>query len=248
MDRGLTTLGTLLARRPYQGFNNITAVLPDGFSNYNSLQVKFEHRGRDIKLLSSFTYGKAIDNVGQVLENTNGSGPNLQDIRNPLNDRSVSSFDQKFNSTTSFVYEMPFGRGRRFGKNMSAPLDAVAGGWQASGIVSLFSGQPLNIRYPDAAGIVSDNQPESFLGAPSLRPNLIDGSIGVLAPEGQRSYLNYFNRANLAMPPVTAPFGNLGRNPAYGFALYQVDFVLMKSFAMPFVNESARLQFRGEFY
>jgi hypothetical protein len=248
LDRGLTTLGTLLARRPYQGFNNITAVLPDGFSNYNSLQVKFEHRGRDIKLLSSFTYGKAIDNVGQVLENTNGSGPNLQDIRNPLNDRSVSSFDQKFNSTTSFVYEMPFGRGRRFGKSMSAPLDAIAGGWQASGIVSLFSGQPLNIRYPDAAGIVSDNQPESFLGAPSLRPNLIDGSIGVLAPEGQRSYLNYFNRANLATPPVTAPFGSLGRNPAYGFALYQVDFVLMKSFAMPFVNESARLQFRGEFY
>jgi hypothetical protein len=248
LDRGLTTLGTLLARRPYQGFNNITAVLPDGFSNYNSLQVKFEHRGRDVKILSSFTYSKSIDNVGQVLENTNGSGPNLQDIHNPLNDRSVSSFDQKFNSTTSFVYEMPFGRGRKYAKDIPAALDAVVGGWQASGIVSLFSGQPLNIRYPDAAGIVSDNQPESFLGTPSLRPNLINGAIGVLTPESERSYLNYFNRANLAVPAVTAPFGNLGRNVAYGFGFSQVDFVLAKSFAMPFVNESARLQFRGEFY
>ena len=245
LDRGLTTLGTLLARRPYQGFNNITAVLPDGFSNYNSLQIKFEHRGRDIKLLSSFTYGKAIDNVGQVLETTNGSGPNPQDVRNPNNDRSVSSFDQRFNSTTSFVYEMPFGRGRRYGKDMPAALDAFVGGWQASGIVSLLSGQPLNIRYPDASGIVSDNQPESFLGAPSLRPNLIDGSIGVLAPASQRDYLNYFNRANLAIPPVTAPFGNLGRNPAYGFAQYQTNFVLAKHFNL---TEAARLQFRGEFY
>jgi hypothetical protein len=248
LDRGLTTLGTLLARRPFQGWNNITAVLPEGFSNYNSLQIKFEHRGRDIKLLSSFTYGKSIDNVGQVLENTNGSGPNLQDIRNPRNDRSVSSFDQRFNSTTSFVYEMPFGRARRFGKSIPGALDALIGGWQASGIVNLLSGQPLNIRYPDAAGIVSDNQPESFLGTPSLRPNLIDGSIGVLTPASERSYLNYFNRANLAVPSVTAPFGNLGRNVAYGFGLYQVDFVLAKSFALPAIGESARLQFRGEFY
>lgn len=242
---GQTTLGTLLARRPFQGFNNITAVLPYGFGNYHSLQLKFEHRGRDLQLLSSFTYSKAIDNAGQVLEGTNGSGPNVQDVRNPKIDKSVSSFDQRFNSTTSLVYEMPFGKRRRFGANMPAALDAVVGGWQASSIISLLSGQPLNIRYPDAAGIVSDNQPESFLGTASLRPNLIDGSLGVLAPESNRSHLNYFNRANLATPPVWSPFGNLGRNVAYGFATYQVNFVLAKNFSL---SESARLQFRSEFY
>lgn len=242
---GQTTIGTLLARRPYQGFNNITAVLPYGFGSYHSLQLKFEHRGRDLQLLSSFTYAKAIDNAGQVLEGTNGSGPNVQDVRNPRNDKSVSSFDQRFNSTTSLVYEMPFGKGRRFGSRMPAALDALAGGWQASSIISLLSGQPLNIRYPDAAGIVSDGQPESFLGTASLRPNLIDGSLGVLAPSGSRDHNSYFNRANLATPPVWAPFGNLGRNVAYGFPLYQVNFVLAKNFSL---TESARLQFRGEFY
>jgi hypothetical protein len=242
---GQTTIGTLLARRPFQGFNNITAVLPFGFANYHSLQLKFEHRGRDLQLLSAFTYAKSIDNSGQVLEGTNGSGPNVQDVRNPKNDKSVSSFDQRFNSTTSLVYEMPFGKGRRFGARMPAALDAVVGGWQASSIITLLSGQPLNIRYPDAAGIVSDGQPESFLGTASLRPNLIDGSIGVLAPESDRSHLNYFNRSNLATPPVWAPFGNLGRNVAYGFANYQVNFVLAKNFSL---SESMRLQFRGEFY
>jgi hypothetical protein len=241
-------LGTLLARRPYQGFNNITAVLPLGFSNYHSLQAKFEHRGRELTVLSSFTYSKAIDNVGQVLENTNGSGPNVQDIRNPMNDKGRSSFDQRFNSVTSFVYDLPFGKSRRFGRSMPAALDVIAGGWQASSIITLQSGQPLNLRYPDASGILSDGQAESFLGAVSLRPNLIDAAAGVLAPQGQRSYLNYFNRASLAIPAVTAPFGSLGRNAAYGFPLYQTDFVLAKSFPLSFINEGAKLQFRGEFY
>lgn len=245
---GLTTVGTLQARRPIQGFGNITAVLPLGFSNYHSLQAKFEHRGRDFNLLSSFTYAKAIDIAGQVLEVANGGGPNVQDIRNPNNDRAASSFDQRFNSITSLVYEMPLGKGRRIGRDMPAALDFVVGGWQVSSIVTLQSGQPVNLRYPDAAGVLSDNQPESFLGTVSLRPNLIDPAAGVLTPEGQRSYLNYFNRANLATPPVTSPFGNLGRNVAYGFPLYQTDFVLAKNFPLRIINEGARLQFRGEFY
>ena len=247
LGQGLTTLGTLLARRPIQGFGNITAVIPEGFSNYNSLQVKFEHRGDWVTLLNSFTYGKAIDNVGQVLEGSVGGSPNPQDIRNVRNDKGASSFDQRWNNTTSFVVELPFGRGRRFGKDTPGVVDAVLGGWQASSIVNTQSGLPINLRYPDASGILSDGQPD-FLGNVALRPNVINGSIGVLAAESERSYTNYFNRSNLATPPVTAPFGNLGRNVAYGFPLYQTDFVLSKSFAMRFINEGARLQFRSEFY
>lgn len=247
LSQGLTTIGTLLARRPFQGFNNITAVVPRGFSNYNALQVKFEHRGNWLTVLNSFTYGKAIDTVGQVLEGTVGGSPNPQDINNVANDKGASSFDQRWNNTTSFVLDVPFGKGRKFGQNMNSGLDAIVGGWQVSAIVNSQSGLPLNIRYPDAAGILSDGQPD-FLGNVALRPNVIDGSLGVLAPEGQRTFRNYFNRSNLAVPPVTAPFGNLGRNVAYGFPLYQTDLVLSKSFAMRFINEGARLQFRSEFY
>ena len=245
IGRGLTTLGTLLARRPYQGFNNITGVLPTGFSNYNSLQVKFEHRGRDLTVISSFTYSKAIDNVGQVLETTNGGSPNPQDIRNPLNDRGPSSFDQRFNSTTSFVYEVPIGKGRRFGKSMPGAFDAVVGGWQMSSVISLLSGQPLNLRYPDSAGALSDGQPD-FLGNVALRPNYLGGDVKSTVTENR--HLAYFNRAALAIPTATAPFGTLGRNVVNGFPLYQTNFILAKNFGMRFINEGAKLQFRGEFY
>lgn len=244
LSRGLSTLGTLLARRPYQGFNNITGVLPTGFSNYNSLQLKFEHRGRDLTVISSFTYSKAIDNVGQVLETTNGGSPNPQDIRNPQNDRGRSSFDQRFNSTTSFVYEIPFGKGRRFGNGMHSALDAIAGGWQVSSIVSILSGQPLNLRYPDASGILSDGQPD-FLGNVALRPNYVGGDV--LSNVTENRHLSYFNRAAVAIPAVTTPFGTLGRNVVYGFPLRQTNLVVSKSFALPF-KEGMRLQFRSEFY
>lgn len=245
LSRGLTTLGTLLARRPFQGFNNITAVQPTGFSNYHALQWKFEHRGRDLTVLSSFTWAKAIDNVGQVLDTPNGGSPNPQDIRNTRNDKGASSFDQRFNSTTSFVYQIPFGKGRRMGGSMPAALDAIIGGWETSAIVSLLSGQPLNIRYPDAAGILSDGQPD-FLGNVALRPNYVGGQL--VNDTGTDRHLGYFNRAALAVPAVTAPFGNLGRNVAYGFAQRQTNLVLAKHFRMAFLNEGARITFRGEFY
>ncbi len=234
LSRGLTTLGTLLARRPYQGFNNITAVQPTGFSNYHALQAKFEHRGKDLTFLSAFTWAKAIDNVGQVLDTPNGGSPNPQDIRNPQNDRGRSSFDQRINSTTSLVYNVPFFRS-----------NPVLGGWEASAVVSLLSGQPLNIRYPDASGILSDGQPD-FLGNVALRPNYVGGEI--LAPSGPDRHLAYFNRSALAIPAVTAPFGSLGRNVVSGFGLRQTNLVLAKSFPLPILGEAARLTFRSEFY
>lgn len=245
LSRGLTTLGTLLSRRPYQGFNNITAVLPTGFSNYHAMQLKFEHRGRDLTMLSSFTWAKAIDNVGQVLDTPNGGSPNPQDIRNPLNDKGLSSFDQRLNSTTSFVYQMPFGQGRRFGKNMPGAVDAVLGGWEASAIISLLSGQPLNLRYPDASGILSDGQAD-FLGNVALRPNYVGGEIRNNVSTDR--HLAYFNRSALATPAVTSPFGSLGRNVVTGFPLRQTNLVLAKHFKLPVINEGARLSFRGEFY
>ncbi len=231
--QGLTTLGTLQARRPYAGFGNITSVVPTGFSNYNGLQTKFEQRGKYLQLLSSFTYSKAIDNVGQVLEGSNGGSPNPQDIRNPKNDRGASSFDQRFNSTTSFSYDLPF-----FKKNY------LLGGWNVASIITLTSGQPLNIRYPDNDARLSDGQAD-FLGNVALRPNLIDPALGAKAPDAVRDYTNYFNRANLAIPNANSPFGNLGRNVVNGFPLYQVDFTVAKSFAL---TERFKLMFRSEFF
>ena len=158
-----------------------------------------------------------------------GSGGKIR----PKNDRGASSFDQRFNSTTSFSYDLPF-----FKKNY------LLGGWNVASIITLTSGQPLNIRYPDNDARLSDGQAD-FLGNVALRPNLIDPALGAKAPDAVRDYTNYFNRANLAIPNANSPFGNLGRNVVYGFPLYQVDFTVAKSFAL---TERFKLMFRSEFF
>ncbi|NBO65668.1 MAG: TonB-dependent receptor, partial [Acidobacteria bacterium] len=252
---------SLLDRRPIQSVNipgngavrvgNITSVLADGFSNYNGLQVKLEHRANSLLLLNSFTYAKAIDNSSQVLEVSNGGSPNPQNFLDPQNDKGPSSFDQRFNNTTSVVWEVPFGKGRAFGGSIPAALDAVIGGWVVSSSISLQSGQPLNLRYADFDQRLSDAQPD-FLGGVALRPNV--GAGQVRSTEAQRTALGlkefeyYFDRTNITIPTADKPFGNLGRNAVYGFPFYQVDLGVQKNFALRFINEEARLEFRTEFF
>lgn len=253
---------SLLDRRPIQSVNipgagavrvgNITAVLADGFSNYNALQVKVEHRAGWLLLLNSFTYSKAIDNSSQVLEVSNGGSPNPQNVFDARNDKGPSSFDQRFNNTTSVVWELPFGKGRAFGGSMPAALDLILGGWVASSSISLQSGQPLNLRYADFDQRLSDAQPD-FLGGVALRPN-VGASGQVRSTEAQRTSLGlkefeyYFDRTNITIPTADRPFGNLGRNAVYGFPFYQVDFGVQKNFPLSFINEVARLEFRTEFF
>ncbi|MEW6130179.1 MAG: TonB-dependent receptor [Acidobacteriota bacterium] len=231
---------TLDQRRPIQGFRSISAVLPAAFSNYQALQIKFERRfSQGLYLLNSFTWSKAIDNVSQVLEEPNGNDGRPQNLYNLAADRGLSAYDQPFNNTTSFVWELPFGKGRAFGRELSPWLDGVIGGWAVTGINTMLSGQTINLRYQPSP--VTANLP-SFLGGIALRPNV---SGEVLAPSGQRTIDNYFNKANITLPTVDQPFGTAGRNIVRSQAFFQFDFGLQKNFRLP-ISEVSRLEFRME--
>jgi hypothetical protein len=234
---------SLDSRRPIPGFRSISAVLPAAFSNYHALQVKFERRfSKGLYVLNSFTWSKAIDNVSQVLEEPGGNTGNPQNLFNLAADRGLSPYDQPFNNTTSFVWELPFGKGRAFGSDMPYVLDAVVGGWTVTGINTMSSGQAVNFRYGPSP--VTANLP-SFIGGVALRPNLIGNPI---LPKDERTIDRYFNTAALQLPSVNQPFGNAGRNIARGDSYYQFDFGLQKNFALPFINEGSKLEFRTEFF
>jgi hypothetical protein len=231
------------ARRPIPGFRSISAVLPAAFSNYHALQVKFERRfSKGLYVLNSFTWSKAIDNVSQVLEEPGGNTGNPQNLYDLAADRGLSPYDQPFNNTTSFVWELPFGKGRQFGGDMPYVLDALIGGWTVTGINTMASGQVVNFRYTPSP--VTANLP-SFLGGVALRPNIVGNPI---LPKDERTIDRYFNTEAIRIPSVNQPFGNAGRNLGRGDAFYQLDFGLQKNFALPFINEVSRLEFRTEFF
>jgi carboxypeptidase family protein/TonB-dependent receptor-like protein len=242
-DPNRRALPSLDSRRPIQGFRSISAVLPAAFSNYHALQVKFERRfSKGLYVLNSFTWSKAIDNVSQVLEEPGGNTGTPQNLFNLAADRGLSPYDQPYNNTTSFVWELPFGRGRAFWSGMSYVLDAFVGGWTVTGINTMISGQAVNFRYTPSP--VTANLP-SFIGGVALRPNLVGNPI---LPKDERTIDRYFNAAAIQLPSLDQPFGNAGRNIARGDSFYQFDFGLQKSFAMPFINEASKLEFRTEFF
>jgi hypothetical protein len=237
---------SLAARRPIKrpdggDWGTISAALPAAYSNYHALQVKFERRfSKGVYALNSFTWSKAIDNAAQVLEEPGGNTGTPQDVRNIAADRGLSAYDQPFINVTSFVWELPFGRGRAWASDLTPALDAFIGGWTLSGVNTMRSGQNVNLRYGPSS--VTANLP-SFIGGVALRPNIIGDP---LAPEDQRSIDNYFNRNNVVIPTdLSQPFGNAGRNIVRGYAYYQFDLGLKKDFRLP-INDGSRLEFRAE--
>lgn len=236
---------SLQARRPISGFGSISAVLPEGFSDYNALQVKLERRfSRGLYLLNSFTYSKAMDNGSQVLEEPNGNTGTPQDINNFKGDKGIGAYDQPFNNTTSFVFELPIGRGRWLGGGMNRILDAFVGGWTLNGINTMTSGQPINFRYGPSP--VTNNLP-TFLGGVALRPNATCDPVN-REPRANPT-TNYFLPVGvcLSRPTVWAPFGSAGRNIARSNSYFNFDFAVHKQFKLP-ITDDTRIDFRAEFF
>ncbi len=225
----------LIQRRPISGFDYIQISYGGGFASYHALQTKIEKRySAGVYLLNSFTWSKAIDNASGHLEAFNGDNSRVN-FRNVSAEKGLGAYDQPLNNTTSVVWELPYGRGRRWGSSIPAVLDAVLGGWRLTGINTMSSGQPVNITYsPASVGQVS--------GAPSYRPVYLGGDIYTT----EKSASRYFNQAAFAIPSSSDPFGNLGRNVGRTEAIFNVDLGLHKEF--PLWWEEGRLQFRSEFF
>jgi hypothetical protein len=240
------TLG-VQARRPDQAFGAITWVDPAGNNGYNGLSVRFEHRfAQGLYVLNSFTWSHAMGDSEQQLEQASGvTLANPQNIYNLSQERGPSTFDVKLLNVSSVVYDLPFGRGRKYGASMSPVLDTVFGGWQLSGINTANTGEPINVWYaPSAANDVTGLATNSeYRGTAILRPNV---SCTPGTQSTAQSLLTYFGSGcTFTTPPANAPFGNLGRNAFRSPGLEQWDLAVNKDIT---IREGIRLQFRSEFF
>ncbi len=232
----------LQARRPIPEFADITYAFNGGKSRYQALQMKYEWRlDQGLTLLSSLTLSEAKDNGAGSLENANGNSPSPQDFYNMDADFGLSGYHQPYNSTTSVVWELPVGRGKRYGSDMSPALDALAGGWQLAGINTVNPGETVTFVYTPAAAFLVSGIAQDFRGANNYRPNV---SGDPYAPEGQQTINNWFNRDAVTIPTdPSQPFGNAPRNSVRGPGFWQLDLAASKQVG---IGGSARLEFRFE--
>lgn len=215
---------------PYPAYQGITRRNPTfGSSVYHSLQInarKAMSSGFTVQV--AYTFGKLIDDtVASLSAGFAGYNTGVADYQNPYNrsaERSISPADVSQRLTASFLWELPFGRGRRFA--LSGPVDWVLGGWQFSGILTAQTGQPLAVR---GANNNAANRPSS---------------TGVSAKLDSPTADRWFDTSQFFVPPLFT-YGNLGRvlPDVRTPGLVQLDFGLQK-----FVNitERVRLQLRGE--
>jgi hypothetical protein len=240
---GVLTSGVLAGRtvpanrllRPYPQFDavNLPSDTPGAASDYNAMVVKVTKRfSNGLNLLSSFQWSKAIDNASET------QGWELSEGFRNVNDfsieRSISGHDVPHSWVTALVYELPVGKGKKFGASMSALAEALAGGWQVSTITSIETGLPLQVIAPNTNGVY---------GFGVGRPNL---SSYKDIPVANQNPDHWFNTAAFSQPaPYTV--GNASRwipNLRYGNTRNS-DIAVMKNFRY---RERLRAQFRGEFF
>ncbi|MGH8245287.1 MAG: hypothetical protein ACREUU_02515, partial [Gammaproteobacteria bacterium] len=140
---------TIQQRRPFPAWG--TALSLDSYvtSSYNSLQVKAQKRfAQGLSFLSAYTWAKSIDLSSERGNGDRGGGfdsggGHPRDLRGYS--RGLSGFDVRHRFVMSYVYELPFGRGRAFMRGWSAPADKIIGGWEISGITQFQSGFPFTV-------------------------------------------------------------------------------------------------------
>jgi hypothetical protein len=119
--------------RPYPQFGNITVEESIGSSWYHSLQLRGEKRfSRGYTFQATYTWSQLMEAV----EFLNPADPMPTEV--------IGAFDRPHRITMSGIWEIPVGRGRRFGSNLPAALDAIVGGWQLGGVIVQQAGPPLN--------------------------------------------------------------------------------------------------------
>ncbi len=236
---GGRTIAAAQLLKPYSRFQNVAIYRNNtGQTNYNAFEAKVEERlRRGVAFTFAYTHSRLIDDASAVFSSTVLSSPNTSsliaaDTYRPYLERDVSAGDMPNVIAGSIVYELPAGRGHRFGG--SALGNTLAGGWSINSIATAQSGMPIPVT--------QGTNLNAFAGFALQRPNLIGHPN--LAPDAGRSPARFFNTGAFATAPQFT-IGDATRNPVRGPAYRDWDASLIKRTTLV---EGTSLEFRAELF
>jgi hypothetical protein len=218
-------------------FNSITYEDYSADSYYHALQLNLTKRfSTGLQFEAAYTLSKSIDTASATetvfLNGSNAGG--RQDPFNSRADRALSDFDTRHNFVANFLYELPFGKGRQFGGNLTGVAATLVGGWSTGGIVALRSGFPFNVNLGfDRVGNGTDN-------TAVLRPNVAPGADLSNATTGDPAG---FANPNFFRLQPAGFYGNAPRNALRGPDLRSFDMTFTK---LTPITERLRTEFRVE--
>ena len=216
------------ARREYANLTNFLDSRWDGYSAYNSGNVKIERRTNSMSLLVAYTYSKSMDDKSAAagLGATNSFAGHMDEHDTRL-DYAPSDFDVRHRFVGSYVYQLPIGRGRRIGSSMGRLANLGLGGWELTGISTFQKGFPFSVLCADVNQLL-----DTFV----QRCNLVGN------PAGSMRVGSWFNTAAFQQP-LPGQFGDSGRNILREPGINNWDMAADKTFS---ITEGVHFQIRLE--
>lgn len=211
------------------GGSNVVSLRLKGFnSSYNSFQAKLTKRFKDgFSFISAYTWSHALaeasnDHIDENLDEIDPENPGTYKYTRI---KTNADFDVRHRFTFSGAYDLPFGKGKRFGNDWNSAADAFLGGWRLNMITTVQSGQPFSVR-----------------GSNGRAPNRIcDGNLS----GSERTVERWFDYDCFENTATTNVNGNSPPNIIWGPNLISFDFGLHKEVRF---TERMKIQLRGEVF
>ena len=215
--------GPLNPRRPYYSVSpQIQSIIErgaNGVSRYRSFQLKYNRRfAKGFQALASYTLGDAKDDTSifWVWDDSLNWSPMSTDYRHVFN--------------VSWIYDLPFGKGRKLLSSAPHALDLLAGGWSINGIMMMRTGAPLAVT---AANNLLNT-------GTSNRANKVCSDVSY-----PKTVAQWFDPSCFADPTDPYVFGDARQGAVRGPGLVNFDLSAFKTF---FFTERNQLEFRAEFF
>jgi hypothetical protein len=247
-------IGSLASQ--FGGFNHLFTYLnSSGSSILHAGFISVQRRvGTGLTLTANYTYAKSLDNASDagpdknVLSSGTTQGGAVT-FGAPLStDYSLSAFDIKHAFSTTYIFDLPFGRSRKFFNDAHGPLNTLLGGWTTAGVFRLQSSYPFLPTISDTNGLSGDI-------THTIRPDIVPG-----VPIKNPLYDPNCKASNLCQPyinpsafirPVKGQLGDASRVLDIRGPMQQFfDVSVQKNFALPFGwsgDGKRRVQFRVDF-
>lgn len=231
--------GNVQTRIPWPKWNRVFGFNSSGASNYHGLLLTAEKRmGKGLMFKGAYTWSKTLAKNGA---RSSGNVGQVQDPFNLRNNNGFSVDNVPHRFTANFLYQLPFGKGQRFGDGVSKAVDMILGGWNLSGIQTLHNGYHLTA--PTIAAANCNSSPTN-LCRPDLIGDPVLGGNGLVTPRWNRDAFDW--PLNTAKHPAQAPrFGSSAMNILRGNAVNSLDAGIFKNFVF---KENYRFEFRTELF
>jgi hypothetical protein len=205
-----------------------------GYSHYNGMNVKFEHRANDLAVTAAYSWAQSKDDKSAAAGvGATGAGyQGFMDNHRPELDYGLSDFDVNQRFVTSYIYDLPFGRGKKMASGVNRATDLLIGGWETTGIATFQAGFPYSITANDVSGV---------LNSQFMRANMVQGcnTHSNLTKTLQRINFDCFSQ------PGLGTYGDTARNWLRQPGINNWDMGIGKNFR---IAETVGFRLTGDFF